>query len=135
MSRHIYITQSDKDKLLKIINKAQHESLDDYEKLKDLEVEVRRAVVKSATEIPKDVITMLTKAVISMDDMEEEITLVYPNEADISENKISVISPIGTAILGYSEGDIIEWQVPEGIVKLEIKKITFQPEALGLYDL
>lgn len=135
MSRHIYITQSDKDKLLKIINKAQHESLDDYEKLKDLEVEVRRAVVKSATEIPKDVITMLTKAVISMDDMEEEITLVYPNDADISENKISVISPIGTAILGYSEGDIIEWQVPEGIVKLEIKKITFQPEALGLYDL
>jgi regulator of nucleoside diphosphate kinase len=135
MSRKIYITQSDKDKLLKIIIKAQHENLDDYEKLKNLETEVKRAAVTNISELPGNVITMHTKALLLIDDIEEEVTLVYPNEADILESKISVLSPIGTAILGYSEGDIIEWQVPKGTVQLEIKKVTFQPEALGLYDL
>jgi regulator of nucleoside diphosphate kinase len=135
MSRKIYITQSDKDKLLKIINKAKYENLDDYSNLKDLETELIRADVTNISELPSNVITMNTKAVLLIDGIEEEVALVYPNEADILEYKLSVLSPIGTAILGYSEGDIIEWKVPKGTIQVKVEKIIFQPEALGLYDL
>jgi regulator of nucleoside diphosphate kinase len=135
MSRKIYITESDKAKLMKIINKAKHENLDDNLHLKNLEAEIETATVTSTVHLPGNVITMNTKAVLLVDDMEEEYTLVYPSEADISENKISVLSPIGTAILGYSEGDIIEWKVPNGTTQIEVMKVLFQPEASGLYDL
>lgn len=135
MSRKIFMTQSDKDKLLKIVNKAKHEDLNANINLKDLEAEINRANVVSIEDLPDNVITMNTKVLLLIDDSEEEFTLVYPDEADISENKISILSPIGTAILGYSEGSIIEWKVPSGTAQIEVKKVLFQPEALGLYHL
>jgi regulator of nucleoside diphosphate kinase len=63
------------------------------------------------------------------------LTLVFPKDADISQDKISVLAPIGTAVLGYHVGDTIEWEVPDGIRKLEVRKILYQPEASGDYDL
>jgi regulator of nucleoside diphosphate kinase len=66
---------------------------------------------------------------VLLDGAQETISLVYPHEADVSENKLSVLSPIGTAILGYREGDAVAWPVPSGCVKVEIKKVVFQPEA------
>ena len=135
MSRKIFITESDKDKLLKIINKAQHEDFSDNVNLKDLEAEITRANLTSIDELPNNVITMNSTAILLIEGDEEEYTLVYPSEADISKNKISVLSPIGTAILGYSEGDIVKWEVPKGTVDINIKKVLFQPEASGNYDL
>lgn len=135
MSRKIYITESDKDKLLKLIIKAQYEESKNNINLKELEAEINRAEVTSVGNLPEDVITMNTKVILLIDDEEEELTLVYPSEADMLENKVSVLSPIGTAILGYSEGSIIEWKVPNGTSKIEVKKVLFQPEALGLYGL
>jgi regulator of nucleoside diphosphate kinase len=135
MSQVIYITQSDKDKLLNIIEKAKYIDLKPNQNLKDLETEIYRADVKHYDELPDDVITMNTKVILSLDGIEEEITLVYPKEADVKNNRISVLSPIGTAILGYREGSTIEWRVPSGAVRIEVKKVLFQPEAFGLYDL
>jgi regulator of nucleoside diphosphate kinase len=135
MCRKIFITKSDKDKLLKLIYKARYENVKNNLHLEDLEAEINRADVTSAEVLPGDVITMNTKAILLIGDDEEEITLVYPSEADISQNKISVLSPIGTAILGYREGSIVDWKVPNGIVQIEVKKIIFQPEAHGFYDL
>ena len=135
MSRQIFITQSDKDRLLELIYKAKYEDLKDNLNLQELETEINRAVVTSVEQLPANVITMNTKVILLMEDAEEEFTLVYPNEADILQNKISVLSPIGTAILGYSEGSVIGWKVPDGIVLIEVKKVLFQPEALGLYHL
>lgn len=135
MSRKIFITQSDKDKLLDIIYKAKYEDLKDNLELKDLETEINRATVTSVGQLPGNVITMNTQVVLLIEGIEEEFTLVYPSEADILQNKISVLSPIGTAILGYCEGNVIEWNVPDGIVLIEVKKVLFQPEALGFYNL
>ena len=63
-------------------------------------------------------------------DTQEEIvyTIVFPAYSDIKQNRISVLSPVGTALLGYRVGDDIEWKVPGGIRKLKIKKILYQPE-------
>lgn len=61
--------------------------------------------------------------------------MVFPSEADIKANKISILAPIGTAILGYKAGDLIEWPVPAGVKTLRIETVLYQPEAAGRYDL
>jgi regulator of nucleoside diphosphate kinase len=62
-------------------------------------------------------------------------TLVFPSEANFDDGKISVLAPIGTAMLGYREGSIIEWQVPSGLRRLKVEEILYQPEAAGDYNL
>jgi regulator of nucleoside diphosphate kinase len=66
---------------------------------------------------------------------EEMLTLVFPQEANISQGKISVLAPIGTAMLGYRVGEVFRWKVPTGERKLKVKKILYQPEAAGDYHL
>jgi regulator of nucleoside diphosphate kinase len=61
-------------------------------------------------------------------------SLVFPKEADFNQGKISVLAPIGTAILGYRKGDTIEWQVPSGLRRLRVDEILYQPEAAGHFD-
>lgn len=128
MLRKIYITEPDKQKLQKLIDGRIH---DDVNKkyIMELESELRRAETVSLGEIPSNVITMNSKALLLVDGIEEEVSLVYPDEADVAGNRISVLSPIGTAILGYAEGDALEWNVPEGITKVEVIKVLYQPEA------
>ncbi len=70
-------------------------------------------------------------------DTEKEMiyTVVFPSDADVAQNKISVLAPIGTALIGYRVGDIITWKVPAGLRKLRVEEIIYQPEAAGHYDL
>ena len=56
-------------------------------------------------------------------DETETFTLVYPIEADIARNQISVLAPVGAALLGYREGDLIEWPVRDGVRRLRVKKV------------
>lgn len=128
MSKQIYITKADKDKLLELIDKAKDKEIRSPQNLKDLETEIKRAVVIQYEDLPENIIVMNTSVVLVVDGVEEEMTLVYPEEADVRKNKISVLSPIGTAILGYSEGSTFEWKVPSGTVQIYVKKVTRQPE-------
>jgi regulator of nucleoside diphosphate kinase len=66
---------------------------------------------------------------------EETYTLVFPENADLGQGKISVLAPIGTAMLGYEVGDTFEWEVPAGKRRLRVKRIIYQPEASGEYHL
>lgn len=129
MARKIYITEADKTKLQELIDDLIKSDTDNKNYVKDLDNELNRAVIVKKNKIPVDVITMNSKINLVIDSDEEEVTLVYPNEIDIAENKISVLSPIGTAILGYREGDIIDWKVPNGVIKILVKKILYQPES------
>lgn len=128
MARKIFITELDMKKLKKMITRKIEYSKDESF-IRDLVTELERAQVVENEEIPNDVITMNSKILLLMDGNEEEITLVYPNEAEVTESKISVLSPIGTAVLGYREGDSFEWRVPSGIIKVMVKKVLYQPEA------
>jgi regulator of nucleoside diphosphate kinase len=60
-------------------------------------------------------------------------SLVFPNEADADEGRISILAPVGTAMIGYRVGDVIEWQVPSGLRRLKVEEIIYQPEASGDY--
>lgn len=128
MLRKIYITEPDKQKLQKLIDAQAH---DDVNKkyIVELEAELTRAETVSTGKIPGNVITMNSKVLLSVDGVEEEVSLVYPDEADVAKSRISVLSPVGTAILGYAEGDTLEWNVPDGIIKVEVIKVLYQPEA------
>jgi regulator of nucleoside diphosphate kinase len=86
-------------------------------------------------EIPDDVITMnSTFRLRNIDTAEETVyTLVFPGEADSSKGKISILAPIGTAVLGYKLGDVIEWEVPAGRKRFKVEEIVYQPEAAGDY--
>jgi regulator of nucleoside diphosphate kinase len=67
---------------------------------------------------------------IDLDTGEEMIcSLVFPGEADIEQHKLSVLAPIGIALLGYRAGDTLEWKVPAGLRRLKVKEVLYQPEA------
>jgi regulator of nucleoside diphosphate kinase len=138
MARKIYITSIDRDRLLKLIGKEREfNNTSNRQYLNNLEKELNNAQIVTSQEVPNDVITMNSKVLLIDLDTEEEMiyTLVYPQEANLIEDKISILAPVGTAILGYRAGDIIEWKVPDGVVNLKVKEILYQPEAVGNYEL
>ena len=137
MSRIIYITNTDQIRLKKLIDKEKEFNIGNKEYLINLEQELDRANIVTSQEVPPDVITMNSEVLLKDLDTEEEMvyTLVYPEEADLLNDKISILAPVGTAILGYRIGDVLEWKVPDGVVKLRVEKLLYQPEASGDFDL
>jgi len=137
--RTIHITELDMTRLRKLLSAASmpKNQNKDKEYLKALDQELQRGVVVPARKTPNDVITMNSTARFTDLNSGEEITysLVFPADADIAQNKISVLAPIGTAMLGYRVGDIIEWEVPAGMRRLKVEEILYQPEAAGRFDL
>lgn len=134
--RPIYITQSDLERLQKlVIERRAREGSSKH--LRDLEDELQKAVVVDATLVPADVVTMHSKVeLFDLDSGSADVcTLVFPEESDVEQAKVSVLAPIGTAILGYRVGDTFEWQVPAGTRRLQIAKILYQPEAAGDWHL
>lgn len=63
-----------------------------------------------------------------------QFQIVYPKQADSKENRISIFSPIATALIGYKVKDEIEWIVPAGLTKIRIDEIIYQPEAAGDFN-
>ena len=137
LTRKIYITQSDFNRLKELIKDINFSSNTDDKCLKELKEELDRAIIVESNKIPNNVITMNSKVCLKDMDSGKEMVyvLVYPACADIEQKKISILAPIGTAILGYKVGEIIEWKVPAGIMRLKVKKIIYQPEAAGDYHL
>lgn len=133
----IHITELDRRRLLDLIMDAQSKGYHGSIYLEKLRGELDRAEIVQPQEIPDDVITMNSKvALLDLDTQEEEIyTLVYPENANSTEGKVSVLAPIGTAMLGYRVGDVFEWEVPAGKRRLKVDRIIYQPEASGDYEL
>lgn len=133
----IYITDQDRHRLEDLIYGCRANSNGHASYIKDLEREVRRARTVERTLVPSNVVTMNSR--VRLRDLEtgeiEVYTLVYPLMADPQENRISVLAPVGTAIVGSSVGDFIEWPVPAGTRRLFVEEILYQPEQAGDQDL
>jgi regulator of nucleoside diphosphate kinase len=125
------------ERLRKLLQDAQYTTYRKSEYLEKLEEELERAQVVKPEKVPADVVTMNSRVrLVDLESREEmTLTLVLPQDADIDQNKISVLAPIGTAMLGYQLGDTFEWEVPDGVRKLRVEDILYQPEASGDYDL
>jgi regulator of nucleoside diphosphate kinase len=133
MRDRIFITETDYDKLRRLIA-GRRFSGTDAEHLTELEQELERAEVLDDNEtIPADVVTMNSEVrLMDLDSGETKVyKLVFPSQAR-TEYALSVLAPIGTAILGYRVGSVIDWRVPRGVRRLKILEVLFQPEAAGL---
>lgn len=113
----------------------QHPKYSNLPGAEPLEIEMNRANVVEPTEVPADVVTMNSTVAFIDDDSEQELelTLVYPDGVKGS-NTVSIFAPVGSALLGLSVGQAIEWQVPGGRqLNLRVLRVVRQPEAEGEY--
>jgi regulator of nucleoside diphosphate kinase len=134
-TRTLIVTQKDKERLQALMfdNRTDIQSRPYFKALKQ---ELEHAQVVDSKDIPADVVTMNSTVKVRPEGSKrtQTFTVVYPEHADIDEDKISILAPIGTALLGYREGDEVEWEVPAGKRKFTIEKVTYQPEAAGDLD-
>ena len=104
----------------------------------ELEEEIARAHVVEPAQVPPTVVTMNSSVRFKVEssDAEFSLTLVYPSEADGSNDKISILAPVGSALLGLKEGDEIAWPAPGGgTIDVKIIEVTYQPERSGDFAL
>ncbi len=130
---NIVITENDYERLLRLINSRRqfgHET----ETLDALEQELERASIVSGSELNDEVVTMNSHVRVKDLDRNDEVAyrIVFPADANAGKNRISVLAPIGTALLGYRVGDVVEWPVPSGTRRLRIVAVKRQPEVVGL---
>ncbi|NLZ78448.1 MAG: nucleoside diphosphate kinase regulator [Gammaproteobacteria bacterium] len=129
----ITVTRLDMQRLEQMLN-----NLDDYDAAAEaLEAELARANFVGHTDIANDVVTMNSKAHFSEESSaaDYQLTLAYPAQSAI-EGHVSILAPIGTALLGLSVGQSIEWLTPAGkTLKLTLNQVAYQPEAHGEFTL
>jgi regulator of nucleoside diphosphate kinase len=124
-NRNIIISSADRDRLLPLIDSARLDRRVPAQSLDLLEGELARASIVEPADLPRDVVAMNSTVWFRDLDNEEieRYTLVFPPDADVIRDRISVLAPIGTALLGYRQRDIVEWRVPQGRRRLEITKV------------
>jgi regulator of nucleoside diphosphate kinase len=136
MSRLI-ISKLDYSRIRNRINDARQKRSISSVEAEALMKELDSATIVEPTAMPSDVVTMNSIVRLSFlnNNKQVEFQIVYPDKANVKENKISIFSPVATALIGYKENDEIEWVVPAGLTKIRIDKIIYQPESAGDYDL
>ena len=97
--------------------------------------ELDRPAIVRPEDVPRNVVTMNSTVVLrDLDTKEKETyTLVFPDAADIANDRLSVLAPVGTAILGERVGDVVRWRVPQGWRRLKVERVVYQPEREGAY--
>ena len=128
----IYLTKDDCDRLSDLLEAYAAGS--GGRRIDALENEVARAIVVPPEQIPKDVVTMNSRVVFEDETTGErrEVTLVYPAHADIGAGKISILVPVGSALLGLRIGQSIDWNLPNGQRRrYRVIAVPYQPEAAG----
>lgn len=135
MRERIYVTDDDYEKLRRLVAGRRGRDHRDLENLDMLEQELDRAEILEPTAIPRDVVTMNSEVRLrDLDSGDERVyRLVFPSQTRAG-NSISVLAPIGTAMLGYRVGDVIEWRVPRGVRRLKVLEVIYQPEAAGVVE-
>lgn len=133
----IVIRRYDLDRLQRLLEVLEESEAQEMKHLDALEGELQRAKVIDDHQMPPDVVTMnSTVRVRNLDSGEEDIyCLTFPGDADLSSRRISILAPVGTALIGYRVGDIIEWEVPAGKRRMKIVEMVCQPEAARDYRL
>jgi regulator of nucleoside diphosphate kinase len=136
MENKMYITMNDYQRLTGLVEFASLK-VKIPEIVNRLYNQFKVAKMVSQERIAESVITMNSRVLVKeiSNGREAEVTVTYPQDADVRERKVSVFSTIGVALLGRQVGDIVSWKVPTGTGQFEIVKVLYQPEAVGHYYL
>ncbi len=135
-ARNIIISSLDYARLNDLVITAKQFGSTQSALLNTLEGELSRARIVAPDEIPPYVVTMNTCVRLTDITTHEvmQYTLVFPSDANLQQGKLSILSDLGVAIIGFSVGDTVEWEFPEGTRNIRIDMIYFQPEATKQYD-
>ena len=129
----LLLSRIDVERIEDLLERPEYRSLDTTA-LRD---ELERAELVEPGAMPGDVITMNTTALVEVVGDQQQahahaLTLVYPRDADGSSDKVSILAPVGSALLGLRVGDSIDWPLPGGRrARLHVQAIRYQPEAAG----
>jgi regulator of nucleoside diphosphate kinase len=135
--RKIVLTEADHERLEALLDSEFAQVISPIEYLEDLRTELKGAEIVAPHRVPRSVVTM--NSTVTLRDLEtnerETYTLVYPEQADIANDRLSVLAPVGTAILGQRVGDELKWRVPGGWRRFKVQRVLFQPGREGVADL
>lgn len=127
----IYLTDKDYQRLHQVVQ-VQRKSSGPLV-VEALSRELKRAQVVPSQQIPPDVITM--NSLVRLKDLKSDLTMdlaiVYPKDANMNTKKVSVLAPVGTAVLGCKVGDRVKCAMGKGTATYMIEEILYQPEAAG----
>ena len=132
----LVISSFDKHRLMRLLRSGET-AAEQREELDDLAREIERGIEVQPREIPPDVVTMNSRVRVTDVDAgtTHEYTIVFPSDADYEKGRISILAPLGTALLGFRVGDTVDWSMPRGVRRLRIEEIVYQPEAAGDFHL
>jgi regulator of nucleoside diphosphate kinase len=133
MKPKIVISSRDLERLETLLESLPHQEFPGRDAL---EAELARAEIVEPQDVPPTVVTMNSTVRFRVESSSKEfhLTLVYPKDADASGGTISILAPVGSALLGLSVGDEIEWPKPGGgVLRVRIEEVTYQPERSGEY--
>ncbi|HUC80911.1 MAG TPA: nucleoside diphosphate kinase regulator [Flavisolibacter sp.] len=116
LQKGLVLRQDDYDILLTYLRTGAYRNMLDKQNAEELQAELKKAKLVSKEKFPADVIRLNSKVRIKDDNQEKimELMLVTPDKADIKNKKISVMAPIGTALIGFRQGQQVAWNVPAG---------------------
>ena len=137
-TRQIYITRNDLTRLEELLRTARTFSEErDSDYLGQLEALLEGSYTISAREVPADVVTMNSRVRLTSADggSSTVYTVVFPADADAARQRVSVLAPLGAALLGCRVGQDAVWETPEGTRRLRVAEMLYQPEAAGDYHL
>ncbi len=134
--KNIIVNRLDYARIKKCISDAKQLKSISAVEAEKLLTELNSAEILEPQAIPANVVTMnsIVKLSFLNNNKQVQFQIVYPEQSDFKENKISIFSPIATALICYQVGDEIEWIVPAGLTQIKIDEIVYQPEASGHYD-
>jgi regulator of nucleoside diphosphate kinase len=125
MNNRIYISERDAKRIKALVDTAPRVDARTREYMARLEGELNRAKIVPEEKLPHDIITLNSQ--VELEDLSDgeimNYTLVFPEEADPSEGKISILAPLGTGMLGYQAGDEFSWETPGGSVRMKVRKV------------
>jgi len=133
----IIISKQDSTRIHNAIRDAKLKNSIKKEDADKLLAELHSAKIVASEDIPKDVVTMNSIVKIHFHNNKNSVQfqIVYPYLANMKENRISIFSSVGSALIGYRVNDEIDWLIPSGMTKIVIDEIIYQPEAAGDFDL
>lgn len=129
MAGRIYITETELERLRALVE--QHSEGRDGAAAERLGAELDRAIVADPGSLAPDVVTIGSRVTFERSGARREVEVVYPTAADASAGRVSVLAPIGAALIGQRRGDEIEWPMPDGrVARIRVLAVA-QPEGVS----
>ncbi len=133
INHQLVIRKDDYKILTSYLNGSSRKTAFDRRNAEDLKTELKKARLVNNVDFPDDVVRLNSRVLLKAEDKDQvlELMLVTPDKADIKEKRISIMAPIGTALIGFREGQKVKWRVPAGNKTFTIIKVTNEREVMS----